>query len=161
MGADLRDQDEGDRVGKASVCVGLTFQGRLTPLLKILLPGYPCPARRLISAHHNAADTGGVVDRLHGDDHLCGRAVGAGDDALVLCEGFGVHFRYHQRHTGIHAPIAAFVHHHGTTLDRFGNEVACHVIGCAADHQVAWLKRFPAKQLHRMGLATESERRTG
>ena len=71
---------------------------------------------RLIGGHHDAADTGGVMQRLEGDDELCRRAIGVGDDVLlpVVGERLRVHFGDDERHLGIRAEVRGIVDHHGT-----------------------------------------------
>ena len=64
---------------------------------------------RLVGADDDPPDAGGVVQRLERDDHLDRRAVGVGDDPLVLGDVVRVDLGDDQRHVGVHAEGARVV----------------------------------------------------
>jgi hypothetical protein len=96
----------------------------------------------LVGTHDDATDAAYVVERLHGDDHLRGRAVGAGDDAFVIANRVRVDLRNDQRHVGIHPPVPAFVDDDATALDGPGSEIAGDLVGRAADGEIHAVERF-------------------
>ena len=75
-------------------------------LVDALLAG---PGDRLVGADDHAAHPGGVVQRLERDDHLDRRAVGVGDDPLVLEDVVRVDLGDDQRHLGLHPEGARVV----------------------------------------------------
>ena len=85
--ADLRNQIERDRVGERFVLVLFVVERRPAAVDEVALAADAGAAGGLVGADDDAADAAGVVQRLHGDDHLRGRAVRAGDDALVVLDG--------------------------------------------------------------------------
>ena len=112
-------------------------------------------ARGLISADDHAANPGRVVQRLESHDHLRRRAIRAGDDSLVLERRFGIHFGNHQRHLGLHPPIAAFIDDDAAALDGPGRKIAGHFVRRAADRQIDAVERFGSELFDRMLLAGE------
>src|SRR4028119_2081795 len=66
---------------------------------------------RLVGRDDDALDPGGIVERLQGDHHLGGRAIGIGDDVLaaIAVDGVGVHLRHDQRHVRVHPVERAVV----------------------------------------------------
>ena len=151
--ADLRNEIERDRMGERLVLVLFVVERGLAAVDQVALAADARAAGGLVGADDDAADAAGVVQRLHGDDHLRGRAVRAGDDALVILNGLGIHFRNHQRHLGVHPPVAAFVDDDAAALDGPGDEVLGHRIGRAADRQVDALERLGRQFLDRVLLA--------
>ena len=159
LGTYLRDQVEGDRVGEGAVfktAVGNRGFGRLD---EFFLPRDPRTAGSLVGANHHAADAARVVQRFHGEHHLRGRTVGTGDDALVVADRLRVHLRHHQRHFGVHSPVAALVNHDAAALDRPGRELGRHGVGCAANRQIDACKRIGHHFLDRVLLSFEFDRR--
>ena len=66
-----------------------------------------------------------VVQRLQGDDHLDGAAVGVRDDPLGPSrQGRRVHLRHHEGDVGIHPPGARVVDDHRAALRRLRRELA-------------------------------------
>ena len=68
---------------------------------------------RLIGRDDDALDPGAVVQRLQRHHHLRGRAVGVGDDVLVLVahDRVGVHLGHDQRHVRVQAVERRVVDH--------------------------------------------------
>ena len=60
-----------------------------------------------------------------------------------------VDLRNHQRHVGIHPPVAALVDHHAAAANGVGNEVAGHLVGRAADDEVHAVENRPLQLLDR------------
>src|SRR3546814_10068602 len=79
---DVRDDVEGDLLGELPVLLRIADEDR-AGLLEQFVHAFLARARhRLIGRYDDALDAGRVVQRLQRDDHLGGRAVRVGDDAL-------------------------------------------------------------------------------
>ncbi len=76
------------------------------------------PGDRLERGHDDPPDLCTVMQRLQRDDHLDGRAVGIGDDALMIRNVVRIYFGNHQRHIRFHPPGCTVVDHHGAGLGR-------------------------------------------
>ena len=136
MRSDLRDHIEGDRVAESFVLVFFIFKERLRALGKILLTFDAGTAGRLVSRDNNALDFGDIVDRLHGDHHLRSTAVGAGDDAFVIGDGFWIDFGDHQWHVVEHAMVAAFVDDDAVPFHGPWHEFSGNLIGGRTNHDI-------------------------
>ena len=101
------------------------------------------------------------MERLHGEDHLGRRAVGAGDNPLVIERGLGIDLGDHQRHVGVHSPKATFIDHDAIALDCPGAKLGGHGIGCAADRQVDFLECFWAQELDLVFFSLKGNRTAG
>src|SRR6185295_8572025 len=129
-------------MGKGAVFVVFLGQERAGTFDQLLAAGQSCAARGLIGADDDAPHAGSIVQWLERHHHLRGRAVRAGDDALMLMKGFWIHLRYDQRNLGVHPPVAAFVDDDGAALDRPGSKIAGHFVRRAADRQVDPFERL-------------------
>ncbi len=90
----------------------------------------------MVGADDDPANANGFVQRSECNDHLSRAAVGAGDDALVTIDRFGVHFGDDQRDGWVHPPIRTLVDHDRAGFDRPRRELSGDLIGRASDDQV-------------------------
>src|SRR5581483_406730 len=100
--------------------VPLPFPGALRPLLlELPHPGLPGAGHRLVGRDDHPPEPGGPVERRQRRHQHHRRAVGAGGDALrQMAELFGVDFRHHQRHVGVHPEGGRVVDHPGARRRR-------------------------------------------
>ena len=122
-GADIGDDVEGDLFGEllgARVAQAVDGLGLVPQLVHAFLAG---AGHRLIGRDHDPLDPGRVVQGLQRRDQLDGRAVGVGDDVLLLgvLDRVGVHLGHDQGHVGVLAEGRGVVDHDGAGLaDLFG-----------------------------------------
>jgi hypothetical protein len=139
------------------VLVRLLAEVRPRALFQVAAADQAGAAGGLVGADHDPADPRGVVQRLDRHDHLRGRAVGAGDDPLVFADVLGIHLGDHQRHGGIHPPVAALVDHDRAALDRLGNEIAGRLVGRAGNRQIHPLEGRRLELLHQVLLSGKTD----
>ena len=127
---DVGDAVEGDLMGEGfglEVLAGEVLAGLDLQLLHALGTG----ARGgLVAAHDDAVDVAQGAQRLEGDDHLDGGAVGVGDDAVVLGDRRGVDLGDHQGDVGVDAEGGGVVDHdcagvHDGLAELLGDGGAC------------------------------------
>ena len=58
----------------------------------------------LVGRDHDALDAVALAQRLQGQDHLNGGAIGVGNDFVACGEFFGIDFGHHQLFAGVHSP---------------------------------------------------------
>ena len=120
---DVRDHVEGDLMIEELRRDGLSPRPGERLARQLLHPLHTRAGHRLIARGDHPPKATRLVQRLerhHGHD---GRAVRAGEDALVAAGGVGIDLGDHERHRRVHPERARLVHHHCPRLHRLGRKL--------------------------------------
>ena len=153
LAADLRDQIEGDLMGKHLGLDRLALHHGVHLLAQLHRPGRARAGDRLVGGGHHGDDGRKLpqgVDRRDSDDR---GAVGIGNDAAMLLHVLGVDLRNHQRHVLPKPEGGGIINKHGSGLHDGGRELPGDVVFRRAKHDVQPLKGIRRGQLDLDGLA--------
>ena len=108
---DVRNDVEGDLLGKFARRERIADEDGAAFFEQFVHAFLAGARNRLIGRHDDAADAGGIVQRLERHHHLRRRTIRVGDDValFIAVDGFGVHLGHDQRHIGFHAEQAGVV----------------------------------------------------
>ena len=130
-------------------------RGLLVQFMQALLTG---PRDRLVGADDHSPDPEGVVQGFQGHDHLDGRAIGVGDDALVLGDVVRIDLGDDQRNLRVHPEGARIVDDHRAGLRGDRAELPRDRSGRARKDDVDALERRGNERLDRIRLPLEVNR---